>query len=96
MILDIKGISSVYVYLNRNKVIYKKLSIGKTVINERRNDRNWFILVLKGTWQFFFSESVQFCYSKSTKEKIYCIHLGKQKWVSILVDAIFTLYTPTK
>ena len=40
MILDIKGISSVYVYLNRNKVIYKKLSIGKTVINERRNDRN--------------------------------------------------------
>ena len=34
------------------KVFAEKLGNGKTIENDRRNDLNWLILVLKDTWHY--------------------------------------------
>ena len=35
-----------------SNIFAEKLSNGKTVEKDRRNDRNWLILVLKDNWHY--------------------------------------------
>ena len=47
-----KPLNSVNPTIVDNKVFAEKLSNGKTAENDRRNDRNLLILVLKDTWHY--------------------------------------------